>query len=155
DDPKSWTHDIVLDPGKTVKGRLAGPDGKPVAGALAFGLTAIMTTEPWMNDQPEHITRLKGADFTAFGVNVREPRPVVFLHPEKNLGKLIVVRGNEKEPLEVRLEPLGTATGRLIDSKGKPAVGIVLSPSIDVDRIDRKSRKDLPGDLMWFAGSRT
>ncbi|HEV3339538.1 MAG TPA: sigma-70 family RNA polymerase sigma factor, partial [Pirellulales bacterium] len=35
DDAKSWTRDIVLDQGKTVKGTLVGPDGKPVAGALA------------------------------------------------------------------------------------------------------------------------
>jgi RNA polymerase sigma factor (sigma-70 family) len=156
DDAKSWTRDIVLDRGNTVKGRLVGPDGKPMAGALAFGLTAIMTTQPWMNDQPERINRLQGADFTALGVNVRQPRPVAFLLPEKNLGKLILVRGDEREPLEVRLEPLGTVTGRLLDSKGNPAAGIVLTPAINTNLNQRnrlKELKDLPGDLIYFAGS--
>jgi hypothetical protein len=152
DDAKSWTRNIVLDPGKTVKGNLVGPDGTPVTGALAFGLTAIMTTEPWMNDQPQRITRLKGPDFTAFGVNVREPRALVFAHPEKNLGKLIIVRGDEKEPLQVRLETLGTVTGRLV-SKGKPAPGKVITPSIDLRRMLRKDRRNLPGDFLYFAGS--
>src|SRR5262249_50252639 len=122
-------------------------------GALAFGLTAIMTPQPWMNDRPERITRLEGAEFTAFGVNVREPRPLVFVHPEKNLGKLVLLRGDEKEPLEVRLEPLGTASGRLVDGKGKPAAGSVLFPSINLRRIPRKDLKDLPGDFVYFAGS--
>jgi hypothetical protein len=112
-----------------------------------------MTTQPWMNDQPERITRLNGAEFTAFGVNVREPRTLVFVHPEKNLGKLIVVRGDEKAPLEIRLETLGVMTGRLVDSKGKPAAGTVVTPSIDLMRIPRKDRRNLPGDLMYFAGS--
>jgi protocatechuate 3,4-dioxygenase beta subunit len=153
DDPKSWTRDIVLDPGKTVNGTLVGPDGKPVAGALAFGLTAILTTQVRsIPDRPERINRLKGADFTVFGVNPREPRLLVFVHPQKNLGKLLLVRGDEKQPLRVRLEPLGTATGRLVDSKGKPAAGIVITPRINLRSIARKDRKTLPSDLLYFAG---
>jgi hypothetical protein len=89
-------------------------------------------------------------------VNVREPRPVAFVHPEKNLGKLLLVRGDEKGPLEVRLEPLGTATGRLVDSKGNPAAGIAVAPSINTNlrvRTRLKELKGLPGDLIYFAGS--
>ena len=126
-----------------MQGPLVGPDGKPVAGALAFGLSSIMTTQPWTYDRPERITRLQGADFTAFGVNPREPRPLVFVHPEKNLGKLLLVRGDEKGPLEVRLEPLGTATGRLVDSKGNPAAGIVVTPSINTNLRVRTRLKEL------------
>jgi RNA polymerase sigma factor (sigma-70 family) len=152
-DAKSWTRDIMLDPGKTVKGRLFGPDGKPLTGALAFGLTAIITTEWWTYDRPERVTRLKGADFTAFGVKAGDRRALVFVHPDRNLGKLIFVRGDEREPLEVRLEPLGTATGRLVDSKGKSLGGVVIFPAIDLRRLSPSERKDLPGDLKYFAGS--
>src|SRR5262249_26884726 len=42
---------------------------------------------------------------------------------------------------------------RLLDSKGKPAAGVVVTPSIDLRRTARKDRKDLPGDLMYFAGA--
>jgi RNA polymerase sigma factor (sigma-70 family) len=153
DDAKSWARDIVLDPGKTVKGTLVGPDGKPVAGAVAFGLTALLTTTSASVNWPDRISRLEGADFTALGLNVREPRPVFFVHPEKNLGKLMVLRGDEKGPLEVRLEPLGTATDRLLDSKGQPAAGRFITPLIDVHGMARKDRKDLPGNLMVFAGN--
>jgi hypothetical protein len=64
---------------------------------------------------------LKTASFTAVGLNPKEPRHLVFIHPEKKLGKLLRLRGDEKDPLIVKLEPLGAVSGRILTEEGKPA----------------------------------
>ena len=38
----------------------------------------------------------------------------------------MLVRGDETEPLTVRLQPLGSATGRLLTQKGEPAANVTI-----------------------------
>src|SRR5262249_53974719 len=104
--PASMKCDGVLSPGRTRSGTGVGPDGKPVAGAIAFGLTAIPDPGARTIPRPARFgppppARLKGSSFTAFGLNPKEPRHLVFIHPEKKLGKVLRLRGDEKGPLVV------------------------------------------------------
>jgi hypothetical protein len=50
-----------------------------------------------------------------------EVRELVFLHRDKKLGKFLTVYADETGPLEVRLEPCGSITGRLVDKTGQPS----------------------------------
>ncbi len=66
---------------------------------------------------------LPTAAFTTTGLDPDRPRYLLFWHKEKGLAKAVLVRGDEKGPLTVKLDPLGVVTGQLVDEKGKPRVG--------------------------------
>jgi RNA polymerase sigma factor (sigma-70 family) len=102
--------EIKLDAGKTAKGRLVDPDGKPLTGAIGDGLrhdSFRQAERPFRTDE-----------FTAMGLT--RPRLLVFAHVEKKLTGSIVVSGDEKEPIVVKLQPWGEVSGRLLDAEGKP-----------------------------------
>jgi hypothetical protein len=54
----------------------------------------------------------------------------VFFHPEKKLGKVQVVRDGQPAPLQVRLDALGSATGRILDADGRPCPGLTVHARI-------------------------
>jgi hypothetical protein len=103
-----------------VCGTLVGPDGKPVAGAKAFGLTAYATSRNWAR------APLKAADFAVYGLDTGQTREVLFWHEEKGLAGALLVGGNDQGPATVKMEPWGTVTGRLVTADGKPRVGVEL-----------------------------
>jgi hypothetical protein len=97
---------------------VVGPDGKPFRGYYVAGLTASPRNNvSWMmpRDTPT---------FTVRGLDARRPRTVVVFSPEKKLGKAQVVRGGEVGPLEVRLAPLSSLTGRVLGAAGRPRAGL-------------------------------
>jgi len=111
------SRDVSLKPALTLKGSVTGPDGKPLAGATAFGL------EPHSFAH----TTLKAADFTVIGINPKRTRELLFIHREKGLGYHQEIRGDEKGPLTVKLRALGAANGRMVDKDGQPLAGLVLN----------------------------
>jgi hypothetical protein len=115
--------DIELDPGRKATGSLVGPDGKPVSGATAYGLDRLVyaVAQP---DVPG--VSLKADTFTASVLDPGRPRTVSFVHKERNLVGHVVLRGDEKGPVTVRLRSWGVLTGRLVDGEGKPVVGVRL-----------------------------
>jgi RNA polymerase sigma factor (sigma-70 family) len=123
-DPKSLVCEIALDPGRTLSGSVVGPDGQPLTGTFAAGLYALALPMGLRTRSPE---RLENASFTAVSLNPRKPRTLCFLHPEKKLAGALLVRGDEKEPLTVRLAPFGTVTGRLVDAEGRPRARVKVS----------------------------
>src|SRR5262249_53280176 len=81
--PDSCRCTVELSPGLSKAGKLVDPDGKPVEGALAFGLTAIPDPGVRTMPRPERFGppppfRLKGDTFTAVGLNQQEPRYLAF-----------------------------------------------------------------------------
>ncbi len=131
-DAKSTNIDIALEPGRTRTGTVVGPDGQPLAGALVAGLMPIVHSRK----------KLPDATFTAFGLNPRKSRNVVFFHLEKKLGKVQAVRGDEAGPLTVQLEPLGGVSGRVLDANGRPWAGLTVHADF---RRPINAYKDLPG----------
>jgi protocatechuate 3,4-dioxygenase beta subunit len=111
---KAQTYDIELDPGLSVTGTVLGPDGKPLTGVLVKGLTAIWPTP----------TALKAATFTAVALRPPEPRQLLFVHRERKLAGQLVVRGDEKGDVTIRLAPWGALTGRVLDRDGQPLAGV-------------------------------
>jgi hypothetical protein len=139
-DPKSLVCDIVLDRGQTLSGTIADPEGRLLAGTMVSGLNAVMSLHP----TSEAEFKLATPNFTATGLDPQRPRTLVFYHAEKKLAKSVVMRGDEKGPLVVRLEPLGAFTGRLVDPKGNPREGAEVSLLFE-----KKQEAVLPGELVF------
>ena len=106
--------DFVLDAGGIVKGRVVGPDGQPLPGVLAAGLR-----HDWYIDA-DWPPLTKTGEFTARGLDPKHPRLLCFTHWEKKLAGSVVLRGDEKVPVTVELQPWVTVSGRLLDADGKP-----------------------------------
>jgi RNA polymerase sigma factor (sigma-70 family) len=109
-DARSIIQDIVFDPGRTVSGTIVGPDGKPVTGVTidsAFGV--------WFEAKD-----LPTATFRIPGIDPKHPRAFWFRHRGQNLGAAVVLRGDERMPVTVRLQKCATLTGRLVDDDGQP-----------------------------------
>jgi RNA polymerase sigma factor (sigma-70 family) len=111
---KSQTYDLQVDPGRSVTGTVLGPDGKPLTGAMVKGLTAVWPAP----------TALKTATFTAVALGPPEARQLQFVHRERKLAGQLVVRGDEKGEVTVRLAPWGALTGRVLDEDGRPLAGV-------------------------------
>ena len=109
---------FLLDAGHIVKGKIVDPEGRPLSGALAAGLRHDWYRDP---DWP-----LRTADFTVLGLQPDHPRLLCFVHVEKKLAGSVVVRGDEKQPIRVKLQPWATVSGRLLDADGKPIANATL-----------------------------
>ncbi|SIO61105.1 Signal transducer regulating beta-lactamase production, contains metallopeptidase domain [Singulisphaera sp. GP187] len=107
----SLHRDITLDPGSTFPGIVLGPDGKPMTGARSW---AVDSLEP-----------MKTAEFTVSGMAPKEPpRDLVFLHPERGLVGIVRPPQEKGTLVTVRMRTGAMATGRLVDSQGKPRPGM-------------------------------
>jgi hypothetical protein len=133
-DPKSATFEIRLEPAAAVRAEVVGPDGKPLSGYYAAGLTgSARNNVSWMVPRGS-------PTFTVRGLDARQSRTVVVYRAEKKLGKAQVVRGDEVEPVRVRLEPLSSLTGRVLDAAGRPMSGLHVRATLgrtkeDLDRL--------------------
>jgi hypothetical protein len=113
------TANIELDRGRTLKGRLVGPDGEPVAGALMMGAGDHYQT--WSR-QP-----LPSADFEVLALGPEAKRGLLFYHEAKQLAGAHVVKPAESGPVTIKLEPCGTLSGRLVDDGGVPQVEALMT----------------------------
>jgi hypothetical protein len=118
---------VVLDPGRTLTGTVLDPGGKPLAGARLCGRTSYAFTG-W------EYGPLPTAEFDAFGLG-KHPRRLLFLHEGRKLAGSLLVRGNEKGPLSVKLQPWGAIKGRLVGPDGLPRPKVELTLSRFGDRL--------------------
>lgn len=112
---ESLVFDFHLQPARTLRGSVVGPDGKPLAGVEVVGL--IPTPEAEV---------LEGAVFTVTGLNPRRSRELFFHHKGMGLGKYLIISGDEAKPLAVQLVPCGRVVGRVVDWRGRPVPGVVV-----------------------------
>jgi BlaR1 peptidase M56 len=111
--------DIQLDPGRTVKGKLIGPDGEPVVGAMWLGTAERF--EHWSTPNT-----LPSAEFEMH-VASKGKCGLIFYHERKQLAGAYVGDPDGSGPVTVKLERCGTLTGRLIDDNGRPRTGVFIS----------------------------
>jgi RNA polymerase sigma factor (sigma-70 family) len=137
------TRDVALDPGETFHGKLVGPDGMPVSGALSYGLTA---------DAGWERPALETAEFTVRAFSPRRPRPILFRHIDKGLVGVLEPPADASKPVTVRLQPGATVTGRVVDADGRPRANVELNVSIRARRdwsdgysLPKKARTDANG----------
>jgi RNA polymerase sigma factor (sigma-70 family) len=111
------TCDLQVDPGRTLSGTVLDPDGKPLAGVTARGVSARF----------RHLTQqLDSAAFELFGLDPRQPRRVEAFHEGRELAGAMWVRGDETGPIVLRLQPWGVITGRALDEEGEPLTNLDL-----------------------------
>ncbi len=111
------TFELALDRGEIVKGRVLDPAGRPLAGARPCGLADWW--DSWTDPLPT-------AEFEVTGLAQGDVRQLAYLHKESRLAGSVILRGRVQGPIEVKLEPWGTVTGRLVDAAGQPRAGVTL-----------------------------
>jgi hypothetical protein len=112
-DAEAIVANVVLDPGKTVTGTLVDPDGKLVTGGRMDG-----AVRDWFNRGD-----LPTGQFRITGVDLAQPRWILFRHRGRSLGAIVQFKGDERMPVTVRLQKLATIRGRLVDDDGQPRDG--------------------------------
>jgi RNA polymerase sigma factor (sigma-70 family) len=133
---ESITCDVYLDPGRTLQGTTLGPDGKPLAGARVNGLRPMSY---WENEP------LSSAEFTMWGLGPNETRTLQMIHEEKKLAGWLEVRGDEKKPVQLRLEAWGVLTGRLVKPDGEPMTNVVVHAGSRGTRPDKDGKFRIDG----------
>jgi hypothetical protein len=130
--------DIKLDPGRTLKGKLIGPDGEPVVGALWLG--TVERFETWST-----LNMLPSADFEVH-VASKGKCGLLFYDEGKQLAGACVGEPDGSGPVTIKLERCGTLTGRLISDDGRPRAGVWLSSDRPCKEGDSRFEKgSLPG----------
>jgi hypothetical protein len=121
DNAKTVTCDIILDPGRTLKGMVIDQDGKPLSGARISGLRNYGHSPSYWEPEP-----LRTGEFAMFGVKPGQRRRLIVVHDGQRLAGSLLIEGNEKEPLKVQVRPWATVTGRVVDADGQPKPGLDL-----------------------------
>jgi hypothetical protein len=141
--------ELFAERGATATLAVQDATGKPLSGAWVAGLT-----EHWP------ITfRLPDRTATVYALDAKKPRTLAIYHPEKKLGGTVVIRGDETEPVAVKLGPLGGVTGLLRDTDGVPmaAVDVSINPAgtigSELERFANPSGKPGPAWEARAAGA--
>ena len=153
----SLTIPSTLNPGKTMRGRLAGPSGEDVQDAVVLSRQQIDPINlVWLT---HHYNQAHHGRFELHGFDPDKKSPVYFLDAEHRWGAVVEFSGKQAaEELTVRLEPCGQARARFVGPDGKPIEKLDMGPyfklimtpgSVHTGSIDRGSK--LAADETWVA----
>lgn len=112
--------DVFVERGATRTIHIEDADGKPLKGTTIGGVTAM-----W----PIALTS-EEASCTVFALDPKKPRRLFFFHSQRQLAGTLTLRGDEKEPVVVRLGRAGSVVGRLINGNGQPLAGADINLSL-------------------------
>ena len=107
--------DLQVDPGRTLTVTAIDPEGRPIGGTKAFGLTDRFGSGDYEQDSPT---------FEVRALDPSRPRRVTITHAGRRLIGTADLKGDETGPMTVRLQPWGTITGRIVDDDGQPRSGL-------------------------------
>lgn len=129
--------DIALRVGRTLTGRVVGPDGKPIAGAIGFGATSHAF---------DRAVSSPSGEFTVTALEPDGKRVINISDAAGKLGLYTEIRGDVTGPVVFRLQPTGSATGRIVDEAGQPCRNRTL--------LFNRSGYSGPGDLTTRTNDR-
>jgi protocatechuate 3,4-dioxygenase beta subunit len=127
---------FALVPGSKISGNLFDSAGDPLTGAMILGAVEASVWQP-----------LEDASFAVHNVDPLKPRRVQFLHSERKLAGSVIVKGDEAGPINVKLEPWATITGRILDDTGNP----LPNASLTSDEGDKGQLGAMPGQYDFAA----
>jgi RNA polymerase sigma factor (sigma-70 family) len=108
--------DITLDPGWSFKGRVLGPDGRLLSGAILLDMNRF---NAWKQE------RLAAAEFTGW-FNPQYPHEILLHHPDNGLVGVVQPPKKYGGSITARLTRGASITGRLVDARGMPRTGVEL-----------------------------
>jgi hypothetical protein len=109
--------DILLERAGFLEVKIQDAGGRPVAGVWATDFTSHTFIGPlW----------IERSTCPVYELEQRKPRLLIFYEPKKKIIGSRKLQGDEKAPIVVKLGPMGAIKGRLLDSDGKPLVGIAV-----------------------------
>jgi protocatechuate 3,4-dioxygenase beta subunit len=114
---------LVLRRGKTVEGRVVGPDGQPVRDAWIFSRLILDPSRgAWRSWAGSYHGKLRKSRFEIRGLAPDTEVPVYFLEPVRKLGAFVTLSASSAAggPVTVRFEPCGAARAWLVDPDGRP-----------------------------------
>jgi hypothetical protein len=168
--PEDGTVDVVLSlrRGTTVRGHLVGPDGAPVRDAVLFSrwyLGVFRGVHHMTVNFGQHLLPTRGGRFELHGCAPDSSAPVFFLDAKAQRGAVVELSGKQAgQDLEVKLEPCGSASVRLVDDQGKPLragrraanLEIVLTPGasfadLHIAMVNRDKQSPLMADAIQVA----
>jgi hypothetical protein len=127
---------VALRRGVSISGRVIGPDGEPIARGALLCRVQTCPQEP-TEGQPQLFW---DGRFTVRGCLPGRVYPLLFLDARRRLGAQLELTAptDNTKPIEVRLQPCGSAEVRFVDARGRPVAGYqpflyVMVPS---DRLD-------------------
>jgi RNA polymerase sigma factor (sigma-70 family) len=154
----SLTISSTLKPGKTLRGRLAGPSGEEVQEAVMLSRQQLDPIN--LTRLTHHYNQAHQGRFELHGFDTDKKSPVYFLDAEHRWGAAVEFSGTlAAEELTVRLEPCGQARARFVGPDGKPIeklemdlyFKLIMTPGpAHTGSIDRGSQ--LAADETWVAG---
>jgi RNA polymerase sigma factor (sigma-70 family) len=109
--------DIILQRASVLPVHIQDADGKPLSGVWVTGSSPGEWHHPVQCDKPE---------CSAYQLEANKPRLMVFFHSERHLAGTLMLKGDEKEAVTVKLGAAGSIKGRLLDEDGKPLAGVVV-----------------------------
>jgi len=115
----TFTCDLGVDSGGSVRLRLIDESGKRVTGAVIRGRFPAAVDHDDNGLYEESVARVGG-------LAPGQPRRVLIQHHERKIGALFTIPPDgphQGEEITVTLHPTATLTGRLVDANGKPAQG--------------------------------
>ncbi|WP_168222130.1 carboxypeptidase regulatory-like domain-containing protein [Aquisphaera giovannonii] len=119
--PEAASCDLVLTPAPEPVVTVLDPDGRPLAGAVASGVSAAdEAREAWWQSVAQ-------SRFRVTGLTGHRIRRIWFHHEARRLAGSLSIRDGDGGPLVVRMRPWGVTSGRLVDREGRPRPGVPLS----------------------------
>jgi RNA polymerase sigma factor (sigma-70 family) len=117
--PDVQVHEVTarLKRAVTVKGKIVGPDGNPVAEVLMLSRLGVDAVSSYWRGFPVIV---QNGRFELHGCDPEQRYPVCFLDARHRTGATVELSGKQVGEVTVRLAPCGEATTRLLDGDGKP-----------------------------------
>jgi RNA polymerase sigma factor (sigma-70 family) len=114
---------VALRPGKTVKGRVLGPNGQTVDKAEIIATLHFSYFHlSWRGDLTIHA---RDGRFELHGLDAEKPTTVSFLDADHEWGATVELSGKQaSDELTVQLQPCGQAKARFVGPDGKPVARI-------------------------------
>jgi RNA polymerase sigma factor (sigma-70 family) len=135
----SPTLDLQVEPSRTIVVTAIDPEGRPVAGTTAVGVSERFS---W-SDYPQSSPAIE-----IDAVDPARPRRLTVTHSGRKLVGSVYLKGDEPSPMTIQLQPFGTVTGRIVDDDARPRGGLAIS-SADGTRPARPAEQGiLPGGAV-------
>jgi hypothetical protein len=115
--------EATLKPGKTLRGRVVGPEGQTIDDAVILTRNQIDPSDfGW---QGWGFSHARDGRFELPGFDPEAATPAYFLDADHEWGAAVDLSGKQAgEELKIRLQPCGRAKARFVGPTGRPVAGV-------------------------------